>query len=453
MLTEQQVGSVIVCDDHGTPIGIITDRDLRRKVVAAGREPGTVLASEIMSAPLVTVEPTDFAFDAVLEMTRRGIHHLVVAEQGRLAGVLSTFDLLRLHAAHPVTLAREIDRAEFDVLPALARRITGLVRQLFDAGGTAADIGQIVAELNDGLTRRVLATASETLAGRGQRAPVPWCWLVFGSEARKEQTLRTDLDNGLVYANPPPDLIEQAGAYFSAYAAAAIDSLITVGFPRCEANLMASNPQWRRPVADWTARFRQWMTEAWPDQVAAALTLFDFRPLAGDARLADTLLALIRTEGPAASAFLSVVAREAIAVDSAVSFWGRIAVERQPPHRGLVDVKRSGTQQLVGAGRVYALEFGLAEMNTRERLRAAGRLGVYGSAELREILDALEFLMRLRLGHQLGQVERGTAPDNWINPDTLSRTEAVLLREALRTVERVKTAVSKRYGLASVPGV
>jgi CBS domain-containing protein len=454
LLTREGVGSAVVCDPQGAPLGIVTDRDLRRKVVAEGRDPSLVLAREMMSSPLITMPPTAFAFEAVLEMTRRGIHHLVVVEDLRLVGVISAYDLLRLHAAHPVTLVREIGRATtLDALTEIAGRITPLVRHLLDAGGTASDIGQMVAELNDRLVARVLGLTAETMAGTGERPPAPYCWLVLGSEARREQTLRTDQDNGLVYGDPPLELADQATAYFKRFAEAAVEGLVTVGFPRCTADLMASNEQWCQPLSVWTRYFRRWIAADWPAQVDAAVILFDLRPVAGDPRLAEALLAIIRTEAPANRTFLRLLAREAISWEESITFWGRLAVERTGPHRGAIDVKRFGIQQLVGAGQVHALELGLSELHTLDRIRAAGARGIYTDGEVREIVEAYQFLTRLRLAHQLALVEQAVPADNWIDPLALSRSEGALLRESLKTVERVKAQVSKRYGLGSLPGI
>ena len=145
LLTREQVGSVVIVDDAGAPIGIVTDRDLRRKVVAEARDPVTTTAADIMSAPLVTVPADAFAFDALLTMTRQAIHHLAVVSDGALAGVLSTNDFVALEATHPAHLAREIARApSVAALAAIGARTTALVRQLINAGITAYDIGQLM---------------------------------------------------------------------------------------------------------------------------------------------------------------------------------------------------------------------------------------------------------------------------------------------------------------------
>jgi CBS domain-containing protein len=214
-MLQERVGSLLVIADDGAPLGIITDRDLRAKIVAEARDGASTRAAQIMSAPLVTVGLTAFAFEAVLEMTRRAIHHLVVLEDGRARGVLSSHDFMALQAAHPVGLAREITRAQsLAELAGHASQVTGLVRRLLDEGATAYDLGQLVSELNDRVVRRVLDLTTTALDASGDPAPpVPFSWLVFGSEGRREQTLRTDQDNGLVYADPPPELAAGVSAY------------------------------------------------------------------------------------------------------------------------------------------------------------------------------------------------------------------------------------------------
>ena len=307
-LSREGVGSVVVVDTDGAPIGIVTDRDLRRKIVAEGRDPVATPVREIMSSPLVTLPPTAFAFEAVLEMTRHRIRHVVLVEDGRLSGVVSSRDFLALQTTHPVTLAREITRAvSLDALAELAVRATTLVRRLVDEGGTAYDIGQLVAELNDRIVVRVQGLAAGALEDAGEEAPpVRYCWLTFGSEARREQTLRTDQDNGLVYEDPPPHLAAGASEYYARFADAVIQGLVHVGFPRCPGDAMASNPAWRQPVSVWEGYFRRWMREVRPEHILAACIYFDVRPLGGATELATRLLDVVRVEAPQRSSLSQV---------------------------------------------------------------------------------------------------------------------------------------------------
>jgi CBS domain-containing protein len=446
-LGQEGVGSLVVVDDAGAPVGIVTDRDLRRKVVAEGRDPATTPARAIMSAPLVTLRPDSFAFEALLEMTRHRIRHVVVIEEGRAVGVVSSRDLLLLDTTHPVTLARELTRAtSLEALAELGARVTALVRRLVDEGGSAYDVGQIVAELNDRLVLRVLGLTHGALEEAGEPAPaVPYCWLVFGSEARREQTLRTDQDNGLVYADPPPEAAEAAAAYYARFAREAIEALVAVGVPRCPGDVMASNPRWCQPVSAWEGHFRRWIAHPAPDELLAASIFFDVRALGGAKPLAARLRAVVAAEAPGSVPFLRLLAHDVVSRRLPLTLFGNLATESSGPHRGLVDVKAAGTIHLVGAGRVEALALGHAETNTIQRFRLAAERGRYTPEEAREITDAYQHLMRLRLVHQLEQVALARPPDNWLDPARLSHADALLFRDALKTVERVQNGLRSRF--------
>ena len=285
--------AVVVVGADGEPLGIVTDRDPISKVVAANRDAGSTRAADVMSTPLVTVAADALAWEALLEMTRREIHHLAVLDGGRLTGVLASDDVLAAQAVHPVGLARDIARAPSrPALARLAAAVTALVRQLIGSGGRAGDVARLVAELNDRIVARVLALAEATLGERGEGAPpVPYCWMVFGSEGRREQTLRTDQDNGLVYADPPPEHAPVAARYFARLSAEAIGGLLDVGFPPCPGGAMASNPRWCQPLATWTGYFREWMARPSQENVLAASMYFDLRPVAGQAALGAGLAA------------------------------------------------------------------------------------------------------------------------------------------------------------------
>ncbi len=197
LMTSEAVGSVVIEADGR--LGIVTDQDLRRRVVEAARDPARTAVGEIMSAPVVTVPAAAFAFDALLAMTRHHIRHVVIEDGGRLAGVVSSRDLLDLHASHPVRLVRDIIRApSVAALTALEPHLTALVRQLLGAGGGVHEVSRLVAELNDRMVVRVIELTRAELSASGLEPPLPFAWLAFGSEGRREQTLRTGQDNGLV---------------------------------------------------------------------------------------------------------------------------------------------------------------------------------------------------------------------------------------------------------------
>jgi CBS domain-containing protein len=438
-------GSAVVTGPDGAPVGIVTDRDLRRKVVAEVRDPETTSADQIMSAPVVTVAPDTPAFEALLEMTRRDIHHLPIVERGQLVGVVSSDDLLFAQTAHPVTLAREIDRAgTVAQLRDAAGRVTGLVRRLVAEGGTAYDVARLVAELNDRLVLRALALVLDALVkDEGIRPPGAFCWLAFGSEGRREQTLRTDQDNGLVYADEadgrPVSAFQRLGARMT-------EALVEIGFPPCPGGIMASTPRWCQPLSAWLGYFDRWMREATPEHVLAASIFFDLRPIGGELTLGARLGTEVRTAAPKETLFLRRMAQDLVDDRVPLGLFGRVVVERRGPRRGAVDLKRGGGRQLVAAGRLHALAQGLAETNTVDRLRAAATGGVHTETEVRDIEAAYQHLLRLRLVHQLDQLDRGEEVDNYVRLDQLARADLLLLRDALRIVEEVQQRARHHYG-------
>jgi CBS domain-containing protein len=446
LMSRERVGSVVVMEDD-RPVGIVTDRDLRRKLVAEARDPAATRAAAIMSAPVIHVAPDAFAFEALLEMTRREIHHLAVVDGGRLTGVISSHDLLVLETAHPVMLAREIARAtSIERLRELAARTVPLTRRLVDAGGTAYDIGRLIAELNDRLVVTTLAVTASTLAARGNEpAGVAYCWLTFGSEARREQTLRTDQDNGLVYEDVDASRRPSVAAYFAALATEAVRNLVALGFPPCPGDAMASNPRWCQPLSTWLEYFRSWMVTPDPEPVLAAQIYFDVRPVAGALGLGDELHRFVVDQAPAHRLFLTLIARDLVARRPPLTVFGNVAVQRTGDRRGTVDIKSGAAFPLTNAARLHALELGLDARNTVDRIRLAAARGMYRDDETREITDAFQHVMRVRLVHQLDRVARGEPPDNAIRPDRLSLADRVLLREALKTVQRVQGAVRERF--------
>ena len=273
-MTKQGVDSVAVVGRDGGPIGIVTDRDLRAKVIADGLAPTTPVA-HVMSAPLQSIDATRRAFDALLEMTRHGIHHLGIVADGRLMGIVSSDDLILLQGAHPVGLMREIEaQGNLESLRAVAPRVHAVVKWLAEHSASAYDIGRIVAELNDRLVHRALFIVLGSLAAEGHEPPLPYTWLAAGSEGRREQTLKTDQDNGLVYQDPPRELAATTSAFFGRSANGMSEALVSLGFPPCEGGFMASNPHWCQPESVWRDYFGSWMQTPLPAQLLRASNLF-----------------------------------------------------------------------------------------------------------------------------------------------------------------------------------
>lgn len=459
LMQAQGVGSVLVVGNGGAPLGIVTDRDLRGKVVAAGVAP-TEPVVRIMSAPLHAVSADVPAVDALLQMLRLKVHHLPLIEgrtpggpagspAGRLVGVVSSHDFLTLGDAHPVPLLREIERQErIEDLARLAPKTTAIVRLLLLDGVPAADLARVMAELNDAIVRRVLALTEAALAAEGHgEPPVPYCWLALGSEGRREQTLRTDQDNALVYDPQPPDVPRWAvERYFQRLAEEVVAGLVQCGFPRCPGDVMASNGRWRQPLDVWRGYFSTWVRQSSPEDLLQAAIFFDFRAVEGDSTIADRLADHLRQEVADWRAFLRLMAWAAVSTAPPLGLFGRIVTPWWGQARGTVNLKLQGMLPLVNGLRVHALELGLAQTNSLERLEAAAaRDSRFTQPQVGELTAAYDVIMRLRIRQQVADLDAGRSPASRVAVATLNRAERAALREAFRAVGRLQDDLRSRF--------
>ncbi|MFV9503286.1 MAG: DUF294 nucleotidyltransferase-like domain-containing protein [Oscillochloridaceae bacterium umkhey_bin13] len=416
--------------DSGT--GIVTDRDLRNRVLAAGLSYDTPVG-QIMSAPAVTLSADSLAFEGLLMMLERGIHHLPITEGNRIIGIVTHTDILRRQSRSPLFLPRQLERAAgLEELRHYTDQIADAVAALLDAGAHATDIGRVVAVARDALHRRLLSEAESALGP----PPVPYAWLVVGSEGRIEQTLRTDQDNALVYADHAPP---EAAAYFGALASMMVDWLVACGFPRCPGNIMATNPEWRGTLSTWQGHFARWIDTPDEEALLRSAIFFDYRPVYGtldvEAGLRPTIA---RARGN--TLFLARLARAALRTPPPLTFMRGIALD----HNRL-DLKLRGSALIVDLARLFALEAGRAETNTTARLRASWRDSSLGEAESEGLVHAFELISLLRLRHQHTQLGRGQEPTNDVDFGELSAVERRELKESLQLIARVQRGLGSAY--------
>jgi CBS domain-containing protein len=445
-MTDAGVGSIVVLDAGGRLAGIVTDRDLRRRVVAGGRSSGDP-ATSVMSSPVISLSPEASVYEALLEMTRRDIHHLPIVESGHVIGVVSSHDLMLLQAAVPLELARAIPTAATTGdLTALMPRIADTTRRLAEAGVNAYQIGRLVTELNDQVIRRVMTFAVDELRARGAGdPPLPFCWLVLGSEGRREQTLHTDQDNALVYEDPSPALRAGAEPYFRSLAERVVVSLVALGYPPCPGGSMASNPRWCQPLSVWRRYIDDWVREPEPQNLLYSSIYFDLRGVGGDVALAAALRGEIRAQAAAWRSFPRYLAKLAVSHAPPLGLLSRFRLERRDGRRG-INVKLNAMLLVVNALRAYAIDLGLDETNTLERLEAATRAGgCFSRPEADDVRDCYETIFLFRLRHQLTLLAAGRHADNLLDPYALARSEQQRLKEAFRAIRRLQGRVRTRY--------
>lgn len=446
-----RVGSVVVTDGE-RPLGILTNTDLRDRVVVDGADPETPV-ERLMSAPVRWKPAGALVFEGLMALVEGGTHHLVVTDATgeRLVGVVSDQDIARARGSNPAVLVKRIDAASAVTdLTGVRSELTGLLLRLHQQGVEAEDLVAVNTAVNDRLATRVLALTEAAVRDEApdEAVHLPWVWLALGSEGREEMSLKTDQDNGLLYADPADaDEAARAERFFGRLAERANAALAEVGFDLCPGDVMARNPKWRMPLAGWKRQFRRWIFE--PDELALmhASIFFDLRGLTGHLPLAEALKADLRAALDAERGFLPFLMRNALDTTPPLSVFRRFVVERSGEHVGTLDLKRRGLMPLADLARVLALDARfLASTNTLDRFAHVRDALPRVAASADNAADAYRFLLDLRLSHQLGQVERGEAPDNHLAPESLSKVQQQMLKAAFAAIADLQGGLAHRYG-------
>ena len=433
VMSRAGVSSVLVVDGGGLA-GIVTDRDLRNRVLATGLDPHRPVR-EVMTSPALTVREDAAAFEALLEMVSRGIHHLpVVDEQGSAVGLVTTTDLVRLENSNPVYLAADIGReTSLSALVEAAHRIPTVLGELVDRDVSAADIGRVVTALGDAVRRRVVALVEAELGP----SPAPYAWVVLGSVAREEEALSADQDHALVLAEPDHD------EWFARLADRVTEVLEECGWPRCPGEVMATNPRWRATVDEWRRHFARWSAEPDPEAVLHAAIFHDMRHLAGDPRLTAEVRRLAASS--VSTRLLGHLGAQALRMSPPLGFFRGFVLEREGEHRDTLDIKR-GIAAVVQVARVHALRAGSTALSTRSRIAAAAKSGAIDEDTASDLAAALELMSYRRLHHQVAQSRAGERPDNHLAPKNLTDRERRHLKDAFAIVRSAQQQLGSSLG-------
>jgi len=436
-----RVGSVVVVDAAGRPEGIFTHTDVLDRVALAGASLERPVA-DVMTREPVGMDGTHTVADAAQRMARGGFRHLLVMDGERLAGVLSERDLFALQRRSGQSLRKEIARADSrEWLAFAARDAAGLASSLLAQGVGAEPLLQLVTAMNDSIVERAHAIAART----HDVAALPHCWIGLGSEGRMEQTLATDQDNAIIFADEVAGGIEAARERLLAFASEVNDTLAECGFPLCKGGIMARNPRWCLTLSEWRERFDDWMRNASPTALMNAAIFFDLRPLAGDAGLARELRGFLLANVPRRPAFLRQMAANALEVRPPLGFFQDIAVDEASG--GLIDLKLQASRPFVDAARILALAAGVDATATAERLRRAGPPLRMSADEVETGAQAFHFVQMLRLRRQ---EERGAAAGrdrNSVDPTALNSLDRRILKEALRQARKLQNRLALEYQL------
>lgn len=451
MMASPKEGAMVIVDDADFPVGILTESDFTRRVVA-GDIPVDTMVSAIMSTPVITVEAGISVGTAILTMIKHNIRHLVVTEDGTgqspVIGIISEHDIVLVESKNPTILVKKLYRTgDRDMLRNIREQAHSLVDNYLKHEIPVSYTAEMITQINDVLISRAIEMAIRQLADAQIRVPdLKFCWLSLGSEGRGEQLLRTDQDNGLIYEDPEEGQEDLAKQYFHMLGQMVTDTLEYCGFAHCPGEIMASNPTWNQPVKMWKQYFHQWIQIPEQKALMHANIFFDFRATYGNLFLAQQLREYILAQIAESQRFINFFAKNACSNPPPLSFFRQFIVERDGEHKDKLDIKKRGMMPLADAARVLVYTYGeegAGKTNTLKRYEFLGEQEPQNARFYQAAADAYEIFMRLRgvSGFQQGNAGR------YIDVSELNKIDRKMLKYAFQVIKDVQDILIARFSL------
>lgn len=440
IMDDLKIGSILVINESKNLEGILTRHDLLKRVVLAQKDLSAPIA-DVMTTAIKTLEGTDTVEMAGQLMRQAGIRHLPIIKDKQVIGLISERDLFSFQRFSVSNISAVIHGAtNLGALTRAADQIRQYSKNLLSQGVTGHRLTGLVSYLNDLLSARLI----EMTAAKFNIDVNQFCWLALGSEGREEQTIATDQDNALVLSD---DVSDAALQQFLVFARQVNEGLDKCGFPLCKGNVMASNPAYCRRQSEWIKRCAGWIEGGSPQDLLDASIFFDFRPLSGNASLAQDIADYVSIAAAATPRFIALLATNAMNWKVPLTLFGGLDTKARDGKQTL-DFKLNGTALVVDFARIYALANKITARNTRERLEAIARLPRFGQAKQQDWVATFEFFQTLRLKAQIDHENpRGHLNDNpnALDVSKLSRVDKVILKAAYNISKTMQQRLKLDY--------
>lgn len=436
-MTEHGISSLMITAND-KPVGIVTSSDILQRCVAA-RLSTEAPIDNIMTTEMLSVTSDSSAYDTLMIMTRKHIHHLPVIDDECLSGILTVTDLIRQEGRNSAYLTSAIRKADsIEALKGYSRTIPQLQLQLVKMGGTSEHVGKGITAVASAITSRLIELAEAELGP----PPVPYAWVVAGSQARWEQTSHTDQDNGLIISD---ELNEKQQPWFEALAKYVCDGLDACGFIYCPGNIMATNPQWRQTESVWSNYFNTWINVPEPKALMHSSIFFDLRTIHGDKKMLKRIRKKMLQQTRRSTLFLAHLTNNALKLRPPLGFFRDFVLIHDGKHNDTLDLKHNGIAPIVDLARIYALTEGIRKVNTAERLKQAAGTASLSKEGAANLLDALIFIGTLRTQHQAKQIIKGLDIDNFMSPVEISKLEREHLKDAFKVIQTMQASLDRRH--------
>ncbi|PKL17341.1 MAG: hypothetical protein CVV49_11700 [Spirochaetae bacterium HGW-Spirochaetae-5] len=439
LMEERNTGAVLIRNEAGDNIGTITNYDLRKALRHSGGGSNSTV-SEIMTHKVLTLPGRSSVFEAWVLMTRNKVSHLFITNNnGEITGVLNSNDILAIQNYSPSVLLWEIrNAASHEDIAAANKILPYLITTLIESGAKPQNINHLTTMVSDTIVKKFIEFAIDQMGP----PPVKFSFVVFGSEGREEQTLRTDQDNAIIYEDPSPGTEESVSEYFLLMGEKVCTWLNDAGYTFCDGRIMAMNPEYCQPISVWKQYFSKWVFSATGEDLLRAKIFFDFRNGYGDEIIEHDLREHLNSIVPDNSRFFQLLARNILIMAPPIGRFGNFIVESSGEHRGSFDIKAS-MMPIIDFARIYALKNRIKTANTMMRLAALNEMKVLTDLNYQEMIQAYTYLMQIRLRIQAEAVSRQKKnPDNYVCPKNLTSIEQKLLKEIFSQTKNFQVRLS-----------
>jgi len=439
-MTDEKVSSLLIIDEtQHLPVGIITDKDLRKRVLAVNRS-STHPVSSIMTENLTFVQHNNRVFEALLIMMRTNLHHLPVLKKGQVVGVIALSDVAQHESKSTLFIVSGIFKQNsIEELTELAESVRASFVRMVNEDANSRMIGSAMATIGRSFKQRLLELGEEKFGP----PPVPYCFLALGSMARDEQSIVTDQDNAMVLHDDFDP--KQHDAYFKELAGFVADGLNACGYTYCTGGIMATTDAWRQPLKVWKNYFTDWIENPSPEKLLHSSIFFDLDGVWGQQKFADELNSLIRKKAKGNKRFLGSMARNALNRTPPLGFFKDFVMEKDGKHRDSINTKRRGTGPVADLIRVHALAIASSQRNSFTRLEDIIDSQILPQGRGPDLRDALELISMVRIRHQALAISAGEVPDNNVAPEDLSHFERKNLKDAFQILSNAQKYLRYRY--------
>ncbi|MES2574345.1 MAG: DUF294 nucleotidyltransferase-like domain-containing protein [Bacteroidota bacterium] len=448
LMTKKNVGAILVVEENTLPIGIITDKDLRNKVVT-GTYPITATATEIMTSPVITYPKKMSITQAQMAMMKSDVSHLCITKDGtvnsKAVGMLSKHDVMLSLGNNPAVLIKAVKRAKkFKHLKPIRARIMQLLQGYLDQNIPLTLTAKIITELNDACIKQVISIALDKME---TPPPVKFSWLALGSQGRSEQLLHTDQDNALIYEDVPEELETDTKNYFLELATYVNKGLFDIGYDYCPAEMMASNPKWCLSLGEWKNKVHHWITNTGKTEVLLSFIFFDYSLSYGDSELANKLSDFIFEDVKANPVFYVHLVGGALQSPSPTGFFRQFLLEQDGVNKDSFNIKNRALMPLADAARVLILSHSVKSIsNTAERFEKLAELEPDNSELYLACAYAYKVLLKFRTKQGLLHNDSG----QYIALESLSKSERIKLKSTFKTIKELQELITIRFNVSNI---